>query len=179
MKKRPHKKNLDDPVVEILDNTGQAIVYMPLSESIKKKLTRKISLITIKNKKNQILLQKYRSKKSLNELWDISIYSDVYAGESFEEAALRTMHDQLHIKSDSLTMLTQIPYVNENDIKLLATIFQTNKLALQEHAFAQLYKNTSEIMFIHPHELEAIISHSPEIFTAELIWASQAGWLNK
>ncbi len=180
MKRKPQKKKniSDDPLVEILDNSGQAIVYMPLSESIKKNLTRKIALITIKNKKNQILLRKYKSKKSPQALWDISIYSDVYAGESYEEAALRAMSSQLHIYADSLKELTLIPYVNANEARLLACIFTTAKLSLHEERLSFLYKNTSDIMFIHIQELESIISHSPELFTAELIWATQAGWLN-
>ncbi len=178
MKKKPQKSSIENPLVEILDNKGRAIVYMPLSESIKKKLTRKISLITIKNKKNQILLKKYTTKKSPHPLWDISIYSDVYAGESFEEAALRSMQSQFKIKTESLLELTQIPYVNADEIPLLATIFTTSKLSIQEQMLSIFYKHSSETMFIHTHELEAIITHSPELFTAELIWATQAGWLN-
>ncbi len=178
MKKKPHKSSVDEPLIEIVDNAGKALVYMPLSESIKKKLTRKISLITIKNKKKQILLRKYKSKKSQHALWDISIYADVYAGESFEEAALRSLTTQFKVKTDSLIELTQIPYVNAEEIPLLATIFTTSKLTLQEQILSNFYKHSNETMFIHLHELEAIISHSPELFTAELIWACQAGWLN-
>lgn len=111
-------------------------------------------------------------------LWDISIYSDVYADESYEDAAYRAMFEQLGITHSSLRAVAQIPYINTHGLPLLAKTFTTSHLTLQEEKITHSLITKNEVMFIYLDELNAIISHSPELFTAELIWAIQGKWLS-
>ncbi len=175
---KPHKSNKEN-LVEILDNSGQAFMLMNLTTCIKKKLTRKISLLAIKNQQNQLLLQRHPKTSSHNAgLWDISIYSHVYAHESCEEAALRELNLQLGIMQTKVKEIASIPYIDHNGARLLAFVFSTSKLTLQEEKIVKNSSSKKESMFIHIHELRNIIEHSQELFTAELFWAVQAGWLD-
>ncbi len=177
--KNPKKKNLKEKRVEILDNAGQPFMLMNLDLSIKKKLTRKIVLVAIKNQENQILLTKVAksNKHKYSGLWDISVYSHVYENEACEDAALRGLKDKLGIEHTSLYEIASLPYIGGDGIPSLAFVFTTSKLSAQEK-ITLLSQGKNDTMFVSISELKAILEHSAELFTPELIWALQAGWLS-
>ncbi len=154
-------------------------MHMNITKSIKQKLTRKIVLLGIKNQHNQLLLHKHpKTSKHNAGLWDISVYSHVYAHEACEDAALRGLEEQLGLKHTILHEIAQLPFRSHQDIPFLAHIFLTSKLTTEEE-IRLLYNarlQNKETMFILPSELKAIVEHSQELFTPELIWAATS-WL--
>lgn len=171
----------EDKLVEVLDNTGKALLSMPLSMCLKQKLTREIAIVFIINNENKLILtRKKASKQSKNSntspLWDIPLYTNVYADEISIEAALRILAEEFNLKPTSLQNIIRIPITQEDNIGVFADFFITNKIDFQEEKNT-VYRQNKEIMFISIEELKAIISHTPEVFTPELIWAIQASWI--
>ncbi len=155
-------------------------MYMNIDKSIIQKLTRKIVLVAIKNQQSQLLLRRHPKNNKHNAgLWDISIYSHVYANESCEDAALRGLYEQFELHEVKLDQIAFLPYLNHNDIPFIASVFMASKLKAEEQIrlLNSVYTKQNEIMFISIKELKSIIEHSQELFTPELIWASQANWI--
>ncbi len=171
-------KNLDDPLVDILDNLGNPLLSMPLSMCIKQKLTREIAIVFITNLENQLIICKKKNTKSdkTQKLWDIPVYTDIYSNEFAEEAALRKLYEEFRISPSTINKIIRIP-LNHNNNTVLANVFITKKIEFQEEKNT-VYRQDKEIMYINLTELKSIISHSPELFAPQLIWAVQASWIN-
>ncbi|MCT4612520.1 MAG: NUDIX domain-containing protein [Clostridia bacterium] len=98
--------------VDILDELGNLT-----GEKISKKEAHKIGLwhrsvwIYILNSNNEILLQKRAdSKDAFPGVWDLSVAGHVSAGETYEEAAVREISEEIGIE------------VNPSKLKLIDTI---------------------------------------------------------
>ncbi len=173
--KKVSEINIQTPenLVEVLDNEGRTLLLMPLSYCVKKKLRRKVAIVMIENSENKFLLKKYKEKKSKKAaLWDVSLYANVLANHSYEDSAREELHKEfgnLHIHLKERSQLTYI----SNNIPLFVSIFTTTKISEQEekHSLnAKIFQENKEIMFASMEELKALIQHSPELFTSDLLW---------
>ncbi len=173
-------------LVEVLDNAGYPLLQMPLSLCKKQKLSRKLALGLVVTAQNQILLKnsytppkKKRKKTTLNEthkkIWDIPIYSNVYAEESYEDAIIREIAKQLDIVPNRLYELKKTVYEKDNTL-FHAILYSTNKITFQDYMIQEklnIESPNSEYMLLSPKELKAILAHSPELFSLNVLWLSE------
>ena len=108
-------------MVDILDEKGNLIGEVKLKrEAHAKGLWHRASHIWIYNSKGEILLQLRSKNKSLYpNLWDVSAAGHVSAGQSYDEAAVRELFEELGVKA-AISELKNIEN-RKLDIKLGAT----------------------------------------------------------
>ncbi len=169
-------KDLEEKSVNILDHQGDTLMQMPLSQCTKQGLLREIAIVFIKNKQNQYILTKQKDNEVENQ-WDIPVYADIYAHEIAEEAALRAIHQEFTLTPSNLQKITRIPINIGENFKVLASIFIMKQTELQEEKNI-VYLQNKELLYLTIEEIQSLLLHSPELFSAEFIWAIQANWIN-
>jgi isopentenyl-diphosphate delta-isomerase len=94
------RKSMDDEMVDILDEKGTPTGEVKLKrEAHAKGLWHRAVHIWIYNSKGEVLLQKRaKNKIFLPGLWDVSAAGHVSAGQSYDEAAVREIQEELGVK---------------------------------------------------------------------------------
>ncbi len=91
---------MEKEIIEIVNKKGQVVTKSRRSTAYKKGLLHKAVNILIFNKKGEIFLQKRSKIKSSFPLhWDISCSEHLKPNESYKEAALRGLIEELSIKT--------------------------------------------------------------------------------
>lgn len=90
----------DEEIVDIVDENNLVIGKSSRKEAhLKGHIHRALSVLVL-NSKGQILLQKRSEKKSVHPLsWDLSTSEHVLSGESYEDAGVRSLREELGIES--------------------------------------------------------------------------------
>src|SRR3989338_5717465 len=88
----------EEELVDIVDENNQVIGKSSRSEVHKKGNIHRALSVLILNSKGQILLQKRSKNKSVHPMsWDISTSEHVLAGESYEDAGVRSVIEELGV----------------------------------------------------------------------------------
>lgn len=89
----------DLEIVDIVDESNKVIGKSSRKEAhLKGHIHRALSVLVL-NTKGQILLQKRSDKKSVHPLaWDLSTSEHVLAGESYEDAGVRSVKEELGVE---------------------------------------------------------------------------------
>lgn len=89
----------DEEVVDIVDENNLVIGKSSRKEAhVKGHIHRALSVLVL-NSKGQILLQKRSAGKSVHPLsWDLSTSEHVLAGESYEDAGVRSLKEELGVE---------------------------------------------------------------------------------
>ena len=91
-----------EELVDILDEDGGRIGVKTKREAHTQGLWHKAIHIWIYNSKGEVLLQKRAMTKStLPGVWDTSVAGHLSAGESFEDAAVRELYEELGVSAKS------------------------------------------------------------------------------
>lgn len=91
--------DLEEELVDVIDEHNQVIGQSSRREVHQKGHIHRALSVLILNSKGQILLQKRSKNKLVHPLsWDISTSEHVLAGESFEEAGVRSVKEELGVK---------------------------------------------------------------------------------
>lgn len=89
----------EDPIMEYVDENDNVIGCLPRSEIRKQKKSYRLIAVFVFNDKGQLLVQKRSSQlKRFPNYYESSVGGHVELGESYEEAALREMKEELGIK---------------------------------------------------------------------------------
>lgn len=92
--------NETDELLDIVDSDGNVIGQETRGVVYKKGLLHRASHVLIRNSKGQIYLQKRSDKKKiLPGYWDISSSEHLRIGETFEQAAIRGLKEELGIET--------------------------------------------------------------------------------
>jgi isopentenyl-diphosphate delta-isomerase len=93
---------MDDELVDVLDADGNITGETKLKVECHNDGTwHRASHIWIYNSKGELLLQKRAKQKMLFPgLWDVSAAGHVSAGQSYDEAAIRELFEELGVKTD-------------------------------------------------------------------------------
>lgn len=91
---------MESETIEIVDIKGKVIGKSSRSTAYSKGLLHKAVNIVILNKKRQIYLQqRSKNKSSFPLFWDISVSEHIKPNESYKEAALRGINEELSIET--------------------------------------------------------------------------------
>lgn len=91
----------DEEIVDIVNELNEIIGESSRSEAHKKGHIHRALSVLVLNSKGEILLQKRSAKKSVHPLsWDLSTSEHVLKGESYEEAGLRSLKEELGIEAE-------------------------------------------------------------------------------
>ena len=161
-------------LVEIFDNRGNPFLLMPLEIAKKKKMSRRIVFVILKDHKNRVLVAKKRENiKQSNVPWNLSAYGNVFAGESSEGAAVRELKENFNISDIRLKELSTLPFM-ENDVPLSASIFLAGPW---RETISPNDDFIYDAMFVDKDELAGLLQHQPEMFHSLLVWALRSGWI--
>lgn len=160
----------DEELVDIVDEKNQVIGKSSRRQAhVKGHIHRALSVLVL-NSKGQILLQKRSSNKSVHPLsWDLSTSEHVLAGESYEDAGVRSVKEELgadvSVKKVTKETLQIRKYkfgketIHEKEIVLMLN-------ALHEGPFIVDANEVSHVQFFSLEEIENMIKNG-EDFT---IW---------
>lgn len=88
----------DEELVDIVNEKNEIIGKSTRGQAHKKGLIHRALSVVVLNSKRQILLQQRSKNRSIHPLsWDLSTSEHVLAGESYEEAAKRSLKEELGI----------------------------------------------------------------------------------
>lgn len=139
----------DEELVDIVDKNNRVIGKASRSEAhIKGHIHRALSVLIL-NSKGQILLQRRSKNKSIHPLsWDISTSEHVLAGESYEDAGVRSVVEELGVE-------VSISKVTEE--KLQQRKYQLkDHLVLENEIVLMLKGNHEGPFYIDPSEVDSV-----------------------
>ena len=146
---------------------------MPLEMAKKKKMSRRIVFVILKDHRNRVLLAKKRENIKQNTLWNLSAHGNVFAGESAEGAAVRELKNDFNIEDIRLQELSTLPFM-ENDVPLSASLFLAGPWREKVKPNTNLIHDA---MFVDKGELAGLLKHQPDMFHSLLVWALRSGWI--
>lgn len=127
--------------LDIVDEQGNVLGQASRGEVYKKGLLHRASHVLIKNSKGEIYLQKRsENKKILPGFWDISSSEHLKVGETFEQAAIRGLKEELGIE-------TQLKLIRDAHFQLSRN--ENNGVILLENELVTLFEGVydGEISF--------------------------------
>lgn len=145
-------------------------MLVPLKVAKKRKMTRRAVFIIVKDWKGNILLT-----KNNDDIWNISAFGDIFAGESAIGAALRLLNQNFGIENIKIHHLTALPFQMDDD-NLTATVFIAGPLGMKPIINSDF---VADAMFVNNDDLEALLTNHSEMFAPLLDWALRAGWFGK
>ena len=165
----------EDELVEVTDSFDQPLLLVPRSLALRRRLSRRIVQVCLKDARGRIFLQK-RSPSLHRQpgLWDISVTDEVFAGEATEGAALRALQNALGIVVPRLRLLSALPYTDAYGARLNASCYVAGPVRTHPQPDPT---RVSDGMFVDEDELRGLMSQQPELLTFELVWAVRSGWL--
>lgn len=167
----------EEELVEIFDKEGRTFLLTPQGDAKKKKMSRRIVFVILKDNRKRVLITKSTKNKKKNSiLWKLSAYTQVYAGESTEDAAYRELKQNFNIEDIRLQELRTVPFLDKNEVMLSATIFIAGPWRETIQANKE---NVLDCMFVDKDELTGLLDFQPEMFHVIIEWALRSGWLFK
>jgi isopentenyl-diphosphate delta-isomerase len=159
----------NDEILEVLDAKDRPFMLMPRKQALQQKLPLKIVLVVIRDQNGKIYIHQRSNSKSTYALtWTVSAAGYVNAGESFEDAALRELAEELSVTSVNLKLTASARPSPATDNSLTA-LFIANPARLIIRA------DPAEInsgMFVDKDEFEALLRDMPEFISPALKWAN-------
>ena len=161
----------DEEILEVLDSDQRPLLLMPRKYALRQSLPLKVVLIVLRDKEGKIYIhQRSRKKGSYGGSWGPSAAGYVKAGESFKDAALRELAEELGVTSVQLRRVAEVKPEPATGMSYVV-------LFLSSPANVLLQPDPDEIadgMFVDRDELEALLRDLPELVTPALQWASRA-----
>lgn len=171
LKKRRQFALPDDEILEVLDSRQRPFMLMPRKHALKQGLPLKVVLIVLRDRSGKIYIhQRSRAKGSYGGSWGPSAAGYVKAGESFKDAALRELAEELGVTSVRLKRVAEALPEPSTGMSHVA-------LFLSSPAEVLIRPDPEEIadgMFVDRDELEALLRDLPDLITPALRWASRA-----
>ena len=161
--------------LDIVDENDNVIGKAPRNDIYAKSLTHRIVHVLVYNSKGEMLLQRrHREKDFCPNHWVTSAGGHVQSGETYEQAALREMDEEIGVTSP-LTFLFKDIYERESiaksgqyshgRIKKYLTTFKTE----HEGPFTMHPTEVDKIEFFNMNEIKNMISKG-EKFHPELLF---------
>ena len=163
---------MQEEIFEVFDKNWVFVGTEKRSVVHAKGLRHKGVYVLLFNSKGELLLQKRAlSKKIAPGKWDFSCAEHLVPGETFEEAALRGLKEEIGVEADHVKFLFEMNYVYEYENGL-----KDNELnAVFECVFDGKFKadgeEVSEARFFPLEKVKAMLEENPEKFAP---WVKEA-----
>lgn len=147
-----------------VDENDNEIGSGSLPHALEKEIIRRVSRVILENDKGEILLQKRGNIQSYPYLWNDSVSGHVDVGETYLEAALREMKEEMGI--DGVTLVEMGKHYGEEadgarmrkSFNMLYTGIFNGEPQIDQH-------EVSEAKWLPSAEVEKWIEERPEEFT--------------
>lgn len=149
--------------VVVVNEHDEVIGALPLFEAIAQKAYRRSVRIFVENAAGQLLLQRRGAAVIAPLLLDVSAAGHVDEGESYEEAAVRELAEELNLSGIPLQEIV----ISYHSQQFFSAVY---KVALSEAD--TIVPNQEEIASIHwysPTEIDAAVANTPEDFTIQFV----------
>lgn len=174
----------DEELVDIVSEKNEVVGKALRGEAHKKGLIHRALSVLILNSKGEILLQQRSANRSIHALsWDLSTSEHVLAGESYEEAAIRSAKEELgvevEVKRVNKTNLQKRKYEVHGE-----TVYEyemvTMLVAAHEGPFKIDPNEVNKVEFFSIDEIENMVQRG-EKFTPWFLdeWNFVKGYLDK
>ena len=158
------------PKIVFVDKDDNVIGSGTGAEAREKGITYRIIRIFLFNSKGELLIQKRSKNVPSPEKWDQSVGGHVDEGESYLEAAVRELNEEMGIKGIPLQEITKFYTENINGTKTMKR-FSTLYLGNYDGEINPNPEETSEVRWIALDELATWMKEKPEDFAHGFITA--------
>ena len=118
-----HPDNSPDEMVEEIDITGNVLRLVPRRKMRAEQLCHRSVFIAVMSEKGDLLVHKRAETKDIwPGWWDVAVGGVVGPGETWADAAVRELHEELGIEGTRLTLLGIGAY-RDSDVQLVAATF--------------------------------------------------------
>ncbi|MEI6200240.1 MAG: NUDIX domain-containing protein, partial [Actinomycetota bacterium] len=118
-----HPDNSPDEMVEEIDITGNVLRLVPRRKMRAEQLCHRSVFIAVMSEKGDLLVHKRAETKDIwPGWWDVAVGGVVGPGETWADAAVRELHEELGIEGTRLTLLGIGAY-RDPDVQLVAATF--------------------------------------------------------
>lgn len=142
--------------IQVVDEDGTFLGVETYTDAVKKGCIRRASRIMVFNDSGQILIQKRSQHISKPLLWDNSAAGHVDEGETFLEAAVRELEEELGLSGYDLDEVVA-SHRSGNFFNTLykVTIPDETKIIFDPH-------EVQEVVWMSVDELDILVSHCPD-----------------
>ncbi len=148
---------MDEELVDIVNEQNEVIGKSSRKEVHRKGHIHRALSVLVLNSKGQILLQKRSANKSVHPLsWDLSTSEHVLAGESYEDAGVRSVKEELGVE-------LIVEKVTESTLQIRK--YQIGEEIIHEKEIVLMLTGVHD----GPFEVDANEVHSVKFFSAEEI----------
>lgn len=156
--------------IQIVDEDDQPLGSASKHEAWKKGLLHRIVSILVENKDGQLLLQKRGPLVAISpDIWDSSASGHVDEGETYEQAALREIAEEIGLKNIELEELGYWRSRNEIDNRIFNRFNKLYRVRVENPVFVLQETEVREVKWFSMSEIKALFKESPEQVTGGLI----------
>jgi len=152
-------------LVEVVDHFNRPMGAMPLREVHRQGLMHRAVVVLVFDTENRVYLQKRNRLRTLYPgRWDVSAGGHVLLGESFLEAGVREIHEELGLHVELLRLTAEIPAAPETGNEFL-------EVFVAGHVHQAPCPNPAEAeegFFYTPDELSCLVRDFRELITPGL-----------
>jgi 16S rRNA (adenine1518-N6/adenine1519-N6)-dimethyltransferase len=158
------------PPLEIVDENDKVIGKASLDEIYRRKLIHRVAMIVVREPAGKILLQRRSAKVFTNpNRWDVSAAGHVDAGESYNQAAIRELHEELGVSNVELAEAAY--YFSDTTLdgkhqKRFVKIYTVTLPA--DTTFSIEPSEVSEVRWFSLEELSRLFEQQPHEFNQDL-----------
>ncbi len=147
----------EEEMVDVVDENNEVVGKSSRKEAhVRGHIHRALSVLIL-NSKGQILLQKRSANKSVHPLaWDLSTSEHLLSGESYEEAGVRSVKEELGVEASVITA---------TEATLQRREYQVGGKTVYENEIVLMLRAEHE----GPFKVDPAEVHSAEFFTVEEI----------
>ncbi len=173
--KKTSVKPTKDQLVEIMDDDNRPLAVLS-KDTVHRQLLRHRSVqILIFNPEKKIYLQKRNNMMQFFPgRWDVSARTHPHVGESTYSAAIRTLREELNLKTDNLVRVRELEACPATGFEQI-TIFSISK---NVQPITPNPDNVSEGYYYSREELTCLIKEFRELLTPNLVTLWEAGLLS-
>lgn len=156
--------------IQIVDEDDQPLGSASKHEAWEKGLLHRIVSILVENKNGQLLLQKRGPLVAISpDTWDSSAAGHVDEGETYEQAALREIAEEIGLKNIELEELGYWRSRDEIDNRILNRFNKLYRVRVKNPVFVLQETEVREVKWFSMPEIKLLLKETPEQVTSGLI----------
>lgn len=146
----------DDELVDIVDGDDRVVATVPRRRMRAERLRHRAVFVAVTSSDGRVLLQRRSDAKDLwPGLWDIGAGGVVAAGEDYDEAARRELHEELGIEAEPVP--THGGTFTDDDVDLVARCYRV----VHDGPVAFVDGEVVEVRWVDRRELGALLASEP------------------